>query len=299
MSLINYDYFTSGNKVIENVDTTEPEKKKRTRKSSSNPITDIVVANPEPELPLCQTNRPYQDTYRDTSAMLSQAIVQVDSMTADVMEQLQAIKNNKTLKSKYGIFNGLVENGAALINTKISAIREINSSISKSHDFEMKRAKDIMKIDSADKADSDKVTMDMYKAFISAPPTLNGTQYAPPTSSLISAGSTYQSFALPPAGVTAADNYDAGFSQYINNMSPETNMMILESNPNIKTVVRYDPATGKRMFDVVDMQTGQSVPNTPKPSPMFLEDAVLDTKNGIAKNNNLNTAYPIVITPGL
>lgn len=298
MALMNFDYFTSGDKVIEGVDTTEPEKKKRTRKSA-NPIADVVVANPEPDVPLCQTNKPYQDTYRDTNAMLSQSIAQIDSLSADVMAQIQSIRDSKTLKSKYTIFNGLVENGAALINTKISAIREINSSITKSHDLEMKRAKDIMKIDSANKADSDKVTMDMYKAFISAPPTLNGSQYAPPTSSLISAGSPYQSLALAPAGVTAADNFDAGYSQYINNMSPETNMMIMESNPNIKTVVRYDPTTGKRAFDVVDMQTGQSVPNTPKPAQMFLEDTILDTKNGIAKNNNLNTAYPIVITQGL
>lgn len=297
---INMAYFTGGAKPLENVDTSsisEPsEKKKRTRKSSS--VNDIVVANVEPEVPLCQTNKPYQDTYAETNAMLRQSINQIDGVSSDIMSQIDDIKGSKTLKRKYDYLGNLINTQATLINAKISAVREMNHTITECHDLEMKRSKEIMKINTAEKADTDKFIMDTYSAFISAP-TANNVQYAPPTASMISSGNMMPSLAIPPVGITSSDQYDAGYSNYINNLTPEANMMILESNPNIKTVVRYNPETGNRIFDVVDMTTGQSIPNTPKPAAMFLEDTFIDIKTNIAKNNNLNTTYPVVITPGL
>lgn len=297
---INMAYFTGGAKPLENVDISgisdTPEKKKRTRKTSS--VNDIVVANVEPEVPLCQTNKPYQDTYAETNSMLRQTISQIDSVSSDIMHQIDDIKGSKTLKRKYDYLGNLVNTHATLINSKISAVREINHTITQCHDLEMKRSKEIMKVTTADKADTDKFIMDTYNAFISAP-TSNNVQYAPPIASMVSGGNPMQSLAIPPVGITSNDQYDAGYANYMNNLTPEANMMILESNPNIKTVVRYNPETGNRIFDVVDMTTGQSIPNTPKPAPMFLEDTYIDTKTNIAKNNNLNTAYPVIITPGL
>lgn len=298
MSLpINFNYFTGNEKTIPG-DTSEPEAPTSKRKRKSTSSSDIVVANVEPEVPICQTNKPYQETYNETNGMLRQSIAQIDGISNDIITQISDIKNSKTLKRKYDYLGSLMQTEATLVNTKISAIREMNNTISHCHDLEMKRAKDIMKIDSANKVDDDRAIMDMYNAFISAPTGAQNIQYAPPIG-MMTANERMQSYAIPPVGVKSGESYDAGYSNYINNITPEQNMMILEGNPNVKTVVRYDPDTGKRCFDVVDMTTMQSIPNTPKPAPLFLQDATLDLAAGIAKNSNLNTVYPIVITPGL
>lgn len=298
MSLpINLAYFTGEAKTIPG-DTSEPDVTQHKRRKKSN-MNDVVVANPEPEVPIWQTNKPYQDTYSETNNMLRESISQIDGISNDIVNQISEIKNSKTLKRKYDYIGSLIQTEATLINTKISAIREINGTISRCHDLDMKRAKEIMKIDSANKVDDDKAIMDMYNAFISAPSGAQTVQYAPPVGNLTAGGSPLQSFAVPPIGIKPGDSYDAGFSNYITNITPEQNMMILENNPNIKTVVRYDPDSGKRCFDVVDLTTNQSIPNTPKPAQLILEDTTLDLAAGIAKNSNLNTVYPIVITPGL
>lgn len=303
MSIINYDYFTSGDKTIPDASLQMPietVKKKRTKKTTTTletaPIT--TINNPvESNVPMCQSNRPYIDTYAEATGMLRQAIGEIDSLGMEVVTQINAIKNNKTLKGKYNYLDSMINTASSLITAKVNAVGKISDITTKSHELEMRRAKEIMKIDSADKADDDKVAMEMYKAFISAPPAFSNTQYAPPLNML----STNNQGAMPSYIIPASNDQQANadFNNFLNTMSPETNMMILENNPNIKTVVRYNPATGNRMFDVVDVTTGQSIPNTPKPANLILEDTVLDLDNKMAKNSNLNTFYPIIITDNL
>ena len=71
--------------------------------------------------------------------------------------------------------------------------------------------------------------------------------------------------------------------------------MVLEGNPNIKAVVVYNQSTGSKRFDVVDVSTGVSVPNVPRPAPFLLDDAKPDFRNGIALNSNANMSWPLVI----
>ena len=82
-------------------------------------------------------------------------------------------------------------------------------------------------------------------------------------------------------------------------MSPEQLRMRLESNPNIEEIVVYDPATGRKWFDVIDKTTGQSVPNFPKSDPFLLEDVSIETRAGIAKNRNLDRVWPLQVLGGV
>ena len=88
---------------------------------------------------------------------------------------------------------------------------------------------------------------------------------------------------------------DAGYLNYMSNLSPEQNMMMYESNPNVKQVVVFDASTGNKFFQVMDMSTGQVIPNVPVYDQMFMEDTTLDLKTKIAKNINLNETFPIVV----
>ena len=82
---------------------------------------------------------------------------------------------------------------------------------------------------------------------------------------------------------------------YVPEMTSSQNMMRLEHNPNIKTVVVYDASTGCKYFDVIDKMTGQPIPNVERPDAMFLEDTNIDLRNNIARNNNLDKTYDLVI----
>lgn len=70
--------------------------------------------------------------------------------------------------------------------------------------------------------------------------------------------------------------------------------MFYENDPNVKTVVLYDAATGERSFQVMNIATGKIVPNVTTLDNRFLADTTLDLKSRIAKNNNLRESFPIV-----
>ena len=81
----------------------------------------------------------------------------------------------------------------------------------------------------------------------------------------------------------------------MSNLTPQQQTMFIEDNPNIQQVVVYNQETGARYFDVIDMTTGQSIPNAEKHDAMFLEDVTIDLKNKVARNINLGESYPLVI----
>ena len=69
----------------------------------------------------------------------------------------------------------------------------------------------------------------------------------------------------------------------------------MEKNPNVKTVVVYNQTTGNKWFDVIDVTTGNSVPNIARPAEFLLDDMVPDFRNGIATNSNANMSFPLVL----
>jgi hypothetical protein len=79
------------------------------------------------------------------------------------------------------------------------------------------------------------------------------------------------------------------------NMSNDMLNILYEQNPDIKECVIFDASTGAKWFQIMNVKTGQPVPGAQAHSALFMEDTVLDIKNKIAKNSNINETYPIII----
>lgn len=275
----------------------EPPKRKRgrPRKNKENNNTETIVIDAggaaildnnhsNQPLPMTQSNEPYLNTYSETNQMLNSVIAQIDGYSMSIAQDLNTIRASKTLKNKYNYITDLTATGGQLIGNKITAIRELNKTITDSHNLELKRLKDVTAANAAGETD-EKYIMDMYNAFIQTP-TGNNYSLGPGPMALQSANSGL--IGVPMQGQLPGD-YD---------ITPEQNRMRLEGNPNIKTVLVLNSTTGERYFDVIDTSTGNSVPNMPKPDPMFLEDTIPYPNEGVARNTNLDITYPLIIIDG-
>lgn len=260
-----------------NTEVPSPPKEKKKRKAPSK----IVKADDDTELEQHQSNVPYKETYCETNNMLKSSIVQIDMLQGDIREDITKIRSSNTLKKKYDYIADLTSANSNLISTKITAIRELNKSITDSHNLELKRMKDL-KLNENEK-DDDKYIMDMYNAFISTP---IGTRQAAMPQNQMDLTTINNNL------IRADLNMNAGMYDQ-QNINPTQNMMRLEVNPNIKTVVIHDGLN--TWFDVIDITTGEPVPNVDKPDSMFLEDTNLDFNNGVARNTNLDITYPLIV----
>jgi hypothetical protein len=279
------------------------EPKKATRKRSSSPknasqplwqdaphMGTIVAENFAPadntsqrELSLMESNEPFENKYQETNNILRSAIIQLDAGMADLQSDIQEIRRSKTLRNKYSYLADMQGSMGNLISNKIAAARELNNTITKCNDFEMKRYKEVRAINAAEQQDDDQKVMAMYKAFVNTP--VSNSPF-PNVSQAAVAGT------VPAMQV---GDIDMMYNQYMNTMSPAQNMMHLETNPNVKQVVVYNQETGARYFEIMDMSTGQTVPNAETHDAMFLEDVTIDLKNNVARNVNLGETYPLVV----
>lgn len=291
---INFDFFTSDKASVsltgDGVTADATKKRGRPKKKTMSDGSEVILADDNSSQPLSQlqSNEPYESGYEETNNMLRAAIMQADMLNQDIKEQLDIIKPSKTLKKKYEYISELINTSSGLINTKLSAIKELNKVKTDCHNLELKRIKEL-KLNVADEQDDDKRIMDMYNAFINTPVS-SGMQLAPPIIDMTL--SNGNDIVRADVGTSIAD---AGYSSYINNLSPEQNRMIMEKNPNIKTVVKYDQGTGNKWFDVIDITTGMSVPNMPVPSDIVLQDTQVSVARGTARNANIDTTYPLIV----
>ena len=242
----------------------------------------FITTDDKRELSLMESTEPIEKKYTETNNILRSAIMQLDSSMAQVQEDIDYVRHAKTLRNKYQYLSLLQGSMGTMIANKISAARELNNTISKCNDFEMKRYKENKA--SASNIDDDQRVMEMYKAFVNTPVSSNPF---PNVSQMAVSGS--------PVMATALGNQDDNFTNYMNNMTPAQQTMYLEGNPNIQQVVVYNQETGARYFDVIDMTTGQSIPNAEKHDVMFLEDVTIDLKNKVARNVNIGETYPLVV----
>lgn len=267
------------------IPTTNSETKKRGRPPKTKTLGDgslMVPAESDKELPEYMTNVPYNDSYSETNNMLKSVIYQSDMMSNAINKDLTDIRSSKTLKKKYDYISLLSSTSSQLLGTKVTAIRELNKSITDSHNLELKRTKEL-KLNSMEQ-DDDKKISDLYNAFISTPMGVN-SGFIPQSREM-----TYV-----PAGGIDLGSQEVGYEKYLSNISPEQNMMRYENNPNVKTVVKYWSDTGARAFDVIDLTTGASVNNVSLPDPLFLENLTIDVRNSIARDTNLDRTYPLVV----
>lgn len=260
-------------------------KPKRGRRKAEPESTEIIKATGE----VVETKT--IDTYQDNLNVLKNTIAQIDAVTCDIKKDFDDIRSSRTAKGKYQYISLLSKNITDLLATKVQAIKEINTTIKNSNDLDYRREKDRKE---ADAANDDQAIMNLYNAFVSAPVSQTGMTgrdiLGPSTGQMTISGST----GIIRSNQAAIDN-DPGYTNYVNNITPEQNLLRYEKDPNVKTVVVYDKATGNKYFDVMNVATGQSIPNVPRRDPMFMEDTTIDVRNKIARNINLNETYPLII----
>ena len=292
----NLSFFMSDEAKIEgDSDSLEKELKKQTkkRKSSAND-TSTAGMIPIAQQPIGKsTEVPYSSTYEETSNMIKNTILQVDILSSEIKGDIDSIRASKSLKGKYTYLTNLNSAASSLLATKLNAIRELNNSITQSHNLELKRAKDLKEIDSMNKNDDARM-MDLYSAFINAPMGMYDNKLNMPTIPEMMLGVND-----PNSGIKGVSMNGTTAQQNQGNISPEQLRMRMENNSDIEEVVVYDPASGRRWFDVIDKNTGQSVPNFPKSDAFLLEDISIETRSGIAQNRNLDRVWPLKVVGGI
>lgn len=305
---VDFSFFTDSNKArISLEDATKPatksSMKKTTRpKKNTKKLSDgseIVLASDENEsndMDAMHSNVPYKNSYNETDNMLKTAIVQIDIMNNDIKNDIDMIRASKTLKNKFNYITDMTATSGTLLGTKITAIRELNNTIKTCHDLELKRIKEL-KLAEADNQDDDRRMMDMYSAFINTP--IGNYSLGPGSIDLTASGGVVAGGDI--GGIVRADTQytnDAGYNNYISNMSPVQNAMRLENNPDVATVVKYNAETGQRWFDVVNKNTGESIPNVPRPDEFLLENLHINVSAGICRDTQLDRTYPLVVIGG-
>lgn len=273
----------------------DPPKRKRGRpKKSEQQKQEIVLSDNNSvevldNVPLCESNLPYNNTYGETNYMLRESIGQINMISAAVQSEIENLKNSKTIKGKYKYMADLCSTASNLVSTKLSAVKEINNTITTCHKLEMQRLKDIKNLQSQQQ-DDDKYMADLYNAYINTP--ISQGQAASFLN--MNAANTINNQAMMGQATPLYGNSDDGYNDYLNNMTPEQNRMLLDGNPNIETVVVYDPNTGAKAFDVIDTSTGNPVPNFPRPVESLLDDTIIDFHSGIASNSNIGMNWKVV-----
>lgn len=230
----------------------------------------------------------YYDKYAKTNALLDQTIFEIDDLNSAVKNELKLVTASKTLKKKYEYISELAGTSGSLLSTKVTAIRELNKSITDSVNLEIKMARENKQAEETD----DKRIMDMYNAFINTPIGSYAAPIAPSNIDMVLGNTGVSITPMTPTGEVQTD--DLGFNQYMNSLTPEQRRIQLEKE-NIKTCVIFDPDTGQRYFDNINLDTNQPVPGLPLPEAQFLDELNINMNTGVARNTNLNITYPVVV----
>lgn len=277
---------------VDNVPAATSKKRAGRPRKEDTESSSIVRADEVTKVSGTVEDAPAAFNYIETTNMLRDTLGQIDSLNSELMQEFEMVRRSRTMKNKHNVLVGLSENVGSLISNRIQVIKEINNSINRGLDLDYKKYKD-MKASMAAQ-DDDKYVADLYKSFMQNPINLPAQPQMPQVDPSVF-GSSIVRADIRSGDVSSNGPVDAGYLNYLSNLSPEQNMMRYENNPNVKQVVIFDEATGNKFFQVMDMSTGQVVPNVPVYDQMFMEDTTLDIKNGIAKNINLNETFPIVI----
>lgn len=289
------------------VTTEEPPKKRgpgrppKNKDNTANTYTDpntVVRGRSSTKTPEQQ----YENGYKGQAALLLDAIGKSEAIYNRIDTELNRFAESKIFggKNRLQHMAEFMNTQIAVVNTKINAVRELDNIRHKINDLLVKRMQ--LDKDSQDE-NSDKAVMDAYYALI------NATNYglpqmtAPLSASTINTGVNLVGAPLQSNMILDSSNIvrgdqdtgDASFESYKANLTPIQRKMILDNDPNIKTVVVYDQSSGHKYFDVINVQTGQSVPGVTRPAEFLLDSMRIDARNGIAVNSNVNQTYPLVI----
>jgi hypothetical protein len=273
----------------------EPPKKKRGRppkkKNEVQSVETDIVRDNKKSNDAEVIDSPTSYSYMETTGLLKDTLMQIDVLNSELMEEFESVKRSRTMKNKYNTLVGLSQNVSTLLNNKISAIREINNSINKSNDLDYKKAKDRAQAESA--LNDDKYIADLYQAFISNPQNVQAYQQP----QIPDLDPTIIGSGIIRANIT--DNtapIDESYLNYVSNLTPQQNLMRYENDPNVKQVVVYDQATGNKFFQIMNIVTGEVIPNLePYDTEMFMPDTTIDLNTRTARNLNLNETFPVIV----
>lgn len=252
------------------------------RRRGRPPKKNRDIDSPEGEASELVTNVPYAESYEETNGMLKGMIMQIEGLQGELKQEFNDIRLSK-MRGKYQYLTDISTTISSLSSTKLSAIKELNSVISKCHDMELKRTKEL-KIDAA--GNDDAAVMSLYENIINTPRQQLEAGFMPPR---LETGDI--PLMVQPQG--GMDIFQPAVTS--EQFTPEQNRMIAESNPDIKTVVVYDTKTEYREFVSMNVKTGQVVQNISLPDPFLLEDMNLNFQTGVARNSNLNMNFPLAV----
>lgn len=280
---VDFNFFKNNDKAVIASNDSEAKRKNSNKKIKVSIETPDgkEILNPVKGSDVAETD--YAGSYTETNRMLRQAIMQADELSGEIKSDIESVRSSKTIKNKYTYVTNLTASAGSLISTKINAIREMNNSITQSHNLELNRMK-ALKTD-ADKDNDEMKMMDIYSAFVNTPV----GNYVAPSIQDITLGVNSNN-----SNINAVEMVNPSSNQK-SSLTPEQIRMRMESNPNIEVVVRYNQSTGQRCFDVIDKQTGSSIQDYPRPDAFLLEDTTIDVHSGIARNRNINTVWPLII----
>lgn len=295
---VDFSFFSSNEakavKMGPSQSSEDKEKRRTTRKKKDEDPVVVGSAMVNNEVPMLASTTSYLDTYAESNAMLRGAIAQTDMLSAQVQEDMDSIRASKTMRSKYTYLTNLAGSAASLISTKIQAIREIDGNITQGHNLDLKRAKDLKAGSEADTNDDLKL-MQLYDAFVNVPIGTYNPQGPQISMQTLTTAIPNADPNLARVNMVDGGAIDSQYNQYLANLSPASNRARMEGNPNIKTVVKYNPEDGSRWFDVIDITTNQSVPNIERPGDFLLADTTIDVHNQVARNRNIDSTWPLVI----
>ena len=264
----------------------EPKKKRgRPPKKKEQDVTSSFEETP------INSNMPYTQTYAPIYMQLAQTVNQIDDLSYQINEDIAKVRKFKdSVRHKYEYITALTGSTCGLIGNRISALREMGSITSKCHDLELRRAKELNA--TVQQIDDDKAIMDMYKAYIG---NANMAGMGNPVAGMPYAPVMMNQAQLMSAGIGVNNDYDPGYDEYMRNLTPEQNMMLLEDNPNVQQVVIYDADTQQKAFAVIDRMTGEPIPNTPTLPDEILNNVVVDVVKGTARAASFNMNFPLKI----
>lgn len=307
-------------KIDDNIDTEKKRSSKSNKKEENlhSPMGKEAVINGN-EITTRSNGEVVEDiptinTYFETASMIKQSMDQIDTVMIDIKKELDDVRRSRTLKSKYNVMVGLAGNLSDLMNARISAIKELNNCISKSNDMDYKRQKDRKEAMMGAGGGDELAVMNLYKTMVSDPGIVLGQagqkipdymikQMQQQMNGGVTNGMANVSGIVRGTESTPINNnnmsfdptQDQGYINYMANMPPAMNALLMEQNPDIKEVVVFDASTGAKWFQVMNTKTNQVIPNMQVTDQMFMEDTTLNIKNRTAQNINLGKVYPLVV----
>ena len=269
-------------------------KKPRTKKLSSGEEMVTRVENNDESVPLIKTEVPYITSYEKTQNMLDETIKEIDLASAEIRQDIDDIRNSKTMKSKYTYLANLQSARATILGQRLSAIKEINATITKAHDLDAKRDKEY-RAARMNEQDDVAAMEKLYDSFVNTPVGRIDGQLVNPLT-VNTQNLTLANPNMMVSSILQLQQSQDRLENFVNNMTEEQAIMFIEDNPAIEEVVLYNPNTGDSKFSYYDFSINQPVTMArAKDITMFIDGLTFDWDTLTARSRDLGQNFKIII----